>query len=159
MLGVDEVHAFNPPTRLRDMGDTSMPDRFEILIREGGLGSKFLDLREILREHLQPRTSVYIHYSRGDRKDKRHARYLADFPGVHTVEYPFVSHHVARFFAQRAMLSPLLQASVDGDAGALGRIIRRMKWRAAPSYLPGRIVWLIVRVWGRVARMVTQTPK
>jgi predicted esterase YcpF (UPF0227 family) len=159
LVGVDEVHAFNPPTRLHTLDDTSMPDQFRALEREMGLGSPYLDLREILRQHLTQRTKIYIHYSRGDRKDKRHAQYLADFPGVSLIEYPFVSHHVARFFAQRAMLSPLLQAAVSGDAVSLHRITRRMKLRAAPFYLPGRVLWLYFRIVRKLKKMFSQGRK
>jgi hypothetical protein len=156
LIGVDEVHAFNPPTILHEPADTSMPDQLLVLERELGLGSPYLDLRKILGQSLTDKTTIYIHYSRGDKKDKRHARYLAAFPRVHIVEYPSVSHHVARFFAQRAMLSPLLQAAVDGDAVSLRRITRNMKLRAAPWYIPGQILRFLSRARNRVKRLVEQ---
>jgi hypothetical protein len=156
ILGVDEIHAFNPPTKLHEAADTSMPEQLVVLERELGLGSPYLDLQKVLRQSLTAKTAIYIHYSRGDRKDRRHAYHLSEFPNVHIIEYPSVSHHVARFFAKRAMLSPLLQAVTDGDAAALNRITARMKLRAAPSYVPGLIARFFSRVWRRVKRIVSR---
>ena len=100
---------------------------------------------------------MYIHYSRGESRDKRHARYLGEFRNVRLIEYPFASHHVARFFAQRAMLSPLLDAAAKGDAAALRSTTRTMIWTALPWYIPGRIRWFFAKVVSRVKRMVVPT--
>jgi hypothetical protein len=154
LLGVDEIHAFNPPTLIHTPADTSMPDRLLVLERELGLESPYLDLRKVLSQSLQDRTRIFVHYSRGDRKDKRHARYISSCPHVTIIEYPSVSHHVARFFAKRAMLSPLLQAIADGNAGALSDITRHMKMVAAPWYLPGLAWRLVTRVWRKLGRVL-----
>jgi hypothetical protein len=153
LVGVDEIHAFNPPTLLRAPDDTSAPQQLEALVMEKGQDIPYLDIREIFREHLKPSTQVYIHYSRGESRDKRHAKYLRDFPNVYIREYPFVSHHVARFFAERAMLSPLLDAAARGDAEALRQTTRTMFWTALPWYVPGRIGWFFGKVFSRLKRM------
>ena len=153
LVGADEIHAFNPPTKLLAESDTSCPEQLNQLAAEQGLASPYLDLRRVLGEHLQPKTKIYIHYSRGDGRDKRHARYLAEFPNVQLVQYPFVSHHVARFFAERAMLTPLLQAAVDGDAEALRATTRTMIRTAAPTYIPSFVGLYAAKAWSRVKRI------
>ena len=153
LVGADEIHAFNPPTKLLAESDTSCPEQLNQLAAEQGLASPYLDLCRVLGEHLQPKTKVYIHYSRGDGRDKRHARYLAEFPNVQLIQYPFVSHHVARFFAERAMLTPLLQAAVDGDAEALRTTTRTMIRTAAPTYLPSFIALYATKAWSRLKRI------
>lgn len=157
LLGVDEIHAFNPPTRLREPDDTSAPDQLRALELEKGRAIPYLDLREIFRQHLQPGTKVYIHYSRGERRDKRHAKYLREFPNVRLIEYPFVSHHVARFFAERAMLTPLLDAAAKGDAAAVEHTTRTMFWTALPWYGPGRIAWFFGKVFTRIKRILANS--
>jgi hypothetical protein len=154
LVGVDEIHAFNPPTRLRERDDTSAPDQLEALELEKGKGIPYLDIRDMFRQHLKPETQVYIHYSRGESRDKRHARYLREFPNVHLIEYPFVSHHVARFFAERAMLTPLLNAAAHGDAEGVKQTTRTMFWTALPWYVPGRIGWFFGKVFSKLKRMV-----
>lgn len=154
MLGADEIHAFNPPTRLRGPEDTSAPDQLEALTKEKGNAIPYLDLREIMRKHLQPRTKIYIHYSRGERRDKRHAKYLGEFSNVRLFEFPSVTHHMARFFAERAMLTPLLQVAADGDAEQLQTLTRKMVWTAAPGYIPGRISWFFGKVFSRLGRIL-----
>jgi hypothetical protein len=67
-------------------------------------------------------------------------------------EYPFVSHHVARFFAERAMLTPLLQAVATGDGAQLQMLTRKMVWTAAPGYIPGRISWFFGKVVSKTGR-------
>jgi hypothetical protein len=155
LVGVDEIHAFNPPTLLRGPDDTSAPEQLEALILEKGGNIPYLDIREIFREHLKPETKVYIHYSRGESRDKRHAKYLREFPNVRLIEYPFVSHHVARFFAERAMLTPLLDAAARGDAEAVQRTTGSMFWTALPWYIPGRIGWFFGKVFSKVKRMAS----
>lgn len=152
LLGADEIHAFNPPTRLRKADDTSYPDQLEGVRRECGDSVPYLDLRNVLREHVRPPTKIFIHYSRGARRDRRHAKYLREFPMVHLIEYPFVSHHVARFFADRDMLTPLLSAAAEGDAQQLQVLTRRMVWAAAPGYIPGRISQFAGKIVSRVVR-------
>ena len=120
---------------------------------EKGTAIPYLDLKEIFRQHLKPATNVYIHYSRGESRDKRHAKYLREFRSVRLIEYPFVSHHVARFFAERAMLSPLLDAAAKGDAAAIRETTRKMIWTALPWYIPGRIGWFFGKVFSRIRRM------
>lgn len=154
LLGADEIHAFNPPTRLRIPDDTSAPDQLAALVREQGNDVPWLDLRGMMREHLRPATKIFIHYSRGESRDKRHAKYLTEFPNVHLFEYPFVSHHVARFFAERAMLTPLLQAAATGDERQVHELTRKMVWTAAPGYIPGRIAWFFGKVFSKLNRMV-----
>ena len=153
LVGVDEIHAFNPPTRLREPDDTSAPEQLEALLLEKGADIPYLDIRNIFRTYLKPETKVYIHYSRGESRDKRHAKYLREFPNVHIVEYPFVSHHVARFFAERAMLSPLLNAAAQGDGEAVRQTTRTMFWTALPWYVPGRIGWFFGKVFAKLKRM------
>ena len=154
LVGADEIHAFNPPTKLLEESDTSCPEQLNQLAAERGLTSPYLDLRRVLREHLQPKTKIYIHYSRGDGRDKRHARYLVEFPNVQLIQYPFVSHHVARFFAERAMLSPLLQAAVDGNTEAVRTTTRTMIRTAAPTYIPSFIGLYASKVRSRLKRIV-----
>ena len=154
LLGVDEIHAFNPPTLLREPDDTSAPEQLAALEREQGKDIPYLDIRAIFRAHLKPETKVFIHYSRGARRDKRHARYLNEFPNVRLIEYPFVSHHVARFFAERAMLTPLLDAAARGDGEALHRTTRSMFWTALPWYLPGRVGGVIEHGFSKMQRIV-----
>lgn len=153
LVGADEIHAFNPPTRLRDPDDTSAPEQLQALELEKGKGIPYLDLQDMFRKHLQTGTKVYIHYSRGESRDKRHAKYLREFPNVHLIEYPFVSHHVARFFAERAMLTPLLAAAARGDAEGVRRTTRTMFWTALPWYVPGRIGWFVGKVFWKLKRM------
>jgi hypothetical protein len=155
LVGVDEIHAFNPPTRLRQPEDTSAPDQLHALEMEKGTAIPYLDLKEIFRQSLKPTTKVYIHYSRGESRDKRHAKYLREFSSVELIEYPFVSHHVARFFAERAMLSPLLDASAKGDAAAIKETTRKMIWTALPWYIPGRIGWFFGKVFSRIRRVAS----
>ncbi len=158
LLGADEIHAFNPPTRLRIPDDTSAPDHLAALVTEKGDDIPWLDLRGVMRQHLRPGTKVYIHYSRGESRDKRHAKYLTEFPNVRLFEYPFVSHHVARFFAERAMLTPLLQAGAVGDEQQLNVLTRKMVWTAAPGYIPGRIAWFFGKAFRKVGRMLRAQP-
>lgn len=155
LLGVDEIHAFNPPTRLHEPDDTSMPDQLAALQAEKGKALPYLDLQDIFRKHLSSSTRVYIHFSRGECRDRRHARYLREFPNVHLIEYPFVSHHVARFFAERSMLTPLLDAAAKGDAEAVRRTTRAMFWTALPWYVPGRIAGLAGKALAKAGRMLT----
>jgi pimeloyl-ACP methyl ester carboxylesterase len=156
LLGVDEIHAFNPPTRLREPDDTSAPEQLAALELEKGKNIPYLDIREIFREHLRPATKVYIHYSRGESRDTRHAKYLREFPNVRLIEYPFVSHHVARFFAERAMLTPLLDAAARGDEEAVRKTTSSMFWTALPWYVPGRIAWFFGKVVSKIKRILAQ---
>ncbi len=160
LLGADEIHAFNPVTLLRGPEDTSAPDQLELLKQERGLDIPYLDLRAVLDRHLQPGAKIYIHYSRGDNRDRRHAKYLRRFPNVRLYEYPFVTHHVARFFAERDMLTPLLHAAALGDGQQLEAITRRMVRIAAPRYIPARIVWFFGKVICRTRKLLgIRTPK
>ena len=152
LVGVEEIHAFNPPTLLREPDDTSAPEQLQALEAEKGRDIPYLDIRDVFRKHLKPETKVYIHYSRGESRDKLHAKYLREFPNVCLIEYPFVSHHVARFFAERAMLTPLLAAAAKGDADAVGQTTRTMFWTALPWYPPGRIAWFFGKVFSRIKR-------
>lgn len=152
LVGADEIHAFNPPTRLRVPDDTSAPDQLAALIREKGDAIPYLDLREVFRTHLRPTTRVYIHYSQGDGRDRRHAHYLEEFPNVRLFGYPFVSHHVARFFAERAMLSPLLDAAARGDVHTLEAMTRRMARTAAPWFIPGLLGLFFGKIGSRIRR-------
>jgi hypothetical protein len=153
LVGADEIHAFNPPTRLREPEDTSAPEQLEALQLEKGKDIPYLDIRDVFRKHLRPETKTYIHYSRGESRDKRHAKYLREFPNVRLIEYPFVSHHVARFFAERSMLTPLLDAAAKGDGESVRRTTGSMFWTALPWYVPGRIVWFFGRVFSKIKRM------
>jgi pimeloyl-ACP methyl ester carboxylesterase len=152
LVGVEEIHAFNPPTRLREPDDTSAPEQLQALEAEKGKEIPYLDIRDVFRKHLKPHTKVYIHYSRGESRDKRHARYLREFPNVRLIEYPFVSHHVARFFAERAMLTPLLAAAAKGDAEAVEQTTRTMFWTALPWYPTGRIAWFFGKAFSKIKR-------
>jgi hypothetical protein len=64
---------------------------------------------------------------------------------------------VARFFAERAMLSPLLNASAKGDAAAIKKTTQKMIWTALPWYIPGRIGWFFGKVLSRVKRIASGT--
>lgn len=158
LVGVQEIHAFNPPTRLRGPDDTSAPEQLRALEAEQGKDIPYLDIREVFRKHLKPETKVYIHYSRGESRDKRHAKYLREFPNVRLVEYPFVSHHVARFFAERSMLTPLLAAAARGDAEGVNQTTRTMFWTALPWYPTGRIGWFFGKAFSKIKRTFMNGP-
>jgi hypothetical protein len=156
MLGADEIHAFNPPTRLVVPDDTSFPDQLFIIQQEFGPGKPFMDLRVVLGEYLKPATHITIHYSRGDKTDRRHARYLASFPNVRIIQYPVVVHHLARFCNEHGFLAPLLGAVIDQDNIALTQIVQRIKKAGAITYIPSRVFWFFGKTWGRVHRYAHQ---
>jgi len=152
MLGVNEIHAFNPPTRLVIPDDTSFPENLLALQKEFGPGKPFMDLRVVLGEYLKPTTHITMHYSRGDKTDRRHALYLASFPNVRIIQYPVVVHSLARFCNERGFLAPLLAAVVNQDDLAFAQLVRRIKKAGAVSYVPSRISWFFKKSWSRIHR-------
>jgi hypothetical protein len=156
MLGADEIHAFNPPTRLVKPEDTSFPDRLVELQKEFGPGKPFMDLQVVLGEYLKPSTHITIHYSRGDKTDRRHARYLASFPNVRIIQYPVVVHHLARFCNEKGYLAPLLGAVINQDPIAFTQLVQRIKKAGALRYVPSRTYWFLEKSWGRVHRYAHQ---
>ncbi len=156
MLGVDEIHAFNPPTRLMVPDDTSFPEQLLALQKEFPPGKPFMDLRVVLEEHLRPTTRITIHYSRGDKSDRRHALYLSSFPNVRVFEYPIIVHHLAKFCSSRGLLAPLLAAVVDGDEARFAQLVETIKKKAAVTYIPNRVIWFFEKSWGRAVRYAHQ---
>lgn len=150
MLGVDEIHAFNPPTRLVIPDDTSFPERLLTLQKEFGPGKPFMDLRVVLEAHLRAATRITIHYSRGDKTDRRHARYLASFPNVRIIDYPVVVHHLVHFCNARGLLAPLLGAAVDEDDARFGQLVHAIRKAGTSSYIPKRVAWVFEKSWGRM---------
>jgi hypothetical protein len=143
MIGAHEVQAFNPPTKLLEEEDTSFPEQLAILKEERGLTSPFLDLRRVLEQYLKPQTRIVIHYSRGDKRDRIHAGLLARFPNVRLIQYPMVSHHLARFYTRRQWLTPLLRAVVEKDDATFDAMVRKVKLVTVGLYPFARIGWFV----------------
>jgi|GEM_PF-1351590 len=157
MLEVDEIHAFNPPTRLVMPDDTSFPERLLTLQKEFGPGKPFMDLRAVLQAHPATATGIVIHYSRGNKTDRRHARYLASFPNVRIIDYPVVVHHFVHFCNVRGLLTPLLGAAVDGDDARFGQIVHAIKKAGSSSYISERAARVFERSWSRMHRYAHRT--
>ncbi len=154
MLGVDEIHTFNAQTRLVMPDDTSYPERLLMLQNEFGPGKPFMDLRTVLETHPGAATRITIHYSRGDKTDRRHARYLASFPNVRIIDYPVVDHHLAHFCSTRGLLAPLFAAVVDGDEARFDQVVHAIRKAGNLSYVPERAAWVVERSWDRMHRYV-----
>jgi hypothetical protein len=150
LAGVDEVHSFNPPTRLLDADDTTMPHRLAALEEIRSSDPDFLDLHIVLQKYYTDRTGIFIHYSRGKRRDRQHAKYLASFRNVQTIEYPLAGHHLPHFLRRIGLLAPLLRAATDADRALFRRTTLLARLAAAPLYVPGRVLRFFR---GRVQRM------
>jgi hypothetical protein len=150
LTGADEIHAFNPPTKLLVEADTSYPEQLAILHSRTGLDNPYIDLRKILLMNPSANPSIYIHYSRGDKKDRKQARYLKNIPNVHLLQYPFISHHLARYLAKRGALSKLMLAAIANDTPGMLAIVTRNKFAALPLYPPLKVSWFVTKVWGRL---------
>jgi len=156
MLGVDEIHAFNPPTCLMVPDDTSFPEQLLALQKEFPPGKPFMDLRVVLEEHLKPATRITIHYSKGDKTDRRHALYLSSFPHVRVFQYPIIVHHLAKFCNSRGLLAPLLATVVEGDEARFAQLVETIKKKAALTYFPSRVLWIFEKSWSRAVRYAHQ---
>lgn len=150
LAGADEIHAFNPPTKLLVEADTSYPEQLAILHKRTGLDNPYIDLRKILLGNPNANPRIYVHYSRGDKKDRKQARYLKDIHNVQLLQYPFVSHHLARYLAKRGALSKMMLAAITNDTPELLAIIKENKLAALPLYPPLRVSWFVSKVWGRL---------
>jgi hypothetical protein len=154
MIGADEVQAFGPPTRLLEEDDTSFPEQLAVLKEERGLTSPFLDLRKVLEQYLKPQTRIVIHYPRGDKRDRIHAGLLRRFPNVRLIEYPMVTHHLARFYTRHHWLTPLLQAAAERDDAAFNKLVSKVRLRTAALYPFAWAGWFAGKVWRKTYRIV-----
>lgn len=152
LLGADEIHAFNPVTRLLTSRDTTAPEQLDLLLHRQDPSRLKLDLAPVLRESLQPQTKIFVHYSRGDRHDVYHAHHVAEFSAVRLIGYPLVSHHLARYYTIKNRLTPLLQAAADGDEREIGRITTSVARRMVLWYPLAYVGWFFSRVWSRLHR-------
>ncbi len=150
LTGADEIHAFNPPTKLLVEADTSYPEQLAILHSKTGLDSPYIDLRKILLRTPDSNPLIFIHYSRGDKKDRTQARYLKGIPNVHLLQYPFISHHLARYLAKRGALSTMMLAAISSDTPGMLSIVKKNMFAALPLYPPLKVSWFVSKVWGRL---------
>ena len=149
---VDEIHAFNPPTKLLVESDTSYPEQLAILHNKTGPDNPYLDLRKVLLKNPTANPLIFVHYSRGDKKDRRQARYLKGIPHVHLLQYPYISHHLARHLAKRGALTKMLHSAIAGDTPGFLAAVRRNKIAILPLYPPLRVGWFVNKVWNRAMR-------
>ena len=155
LTGADEIHAFNPPTKLLVESDTSYPEQLAILHSKTGLDNPYIDLRKILLRHPNAKPQIYIHYSRGDKKDRKQARYLKGIPNVHLLQYPFISHHLARYLAKRGALGKMMQLAIANDQPGMLAVVRQNMLAAIPLYPPLKVAWFVSKVWGRLTHWRT----
>jgi hypothetical protein len=151
LAGADEIHAFNPSTKLLVESDTSYPEQLALLHREAGLDNPYIDLRKILLQKPDANPAIYIHYSSGDKKDRHQAQYLRDIPHVHLLQYPFVSHHLARYLAKRGVLTEIVQEAIAARTPELLTIVNRQRRVAYLLYPQRRGIWFVSKVWNRLA--------
>ncbi len=150
LAGADEVHAINPPTRLLVEADTTYPQQLAILHSKAGFDNSYMDLRKVLLRNPNANPQIYIHYSRGEKIDRKRALYLKGLPNVHLLEYPFTSHHLARYLAKRGALSEVIRAAIANDKPGMLSIVRRQRLAALPLYPPRKVAWFVSRVWKRL---------
>jgi hypothetical protein len=120
LLGAEEIHAFSAQTAIdrrhrlpwldvrwaREMGrvrrlhaDPTLLDLRRFLLGDG-----------VLRPVGSPATHLYVGGSHG--RDARHARHLAEVPGVEVHRYPGAGHRLVTDLRDRGQLASILRRAV-----------------------------------------------
>ncbi len=117
LLGVDEVHAISPRTRLdplwrlvhRDSPHMRNPLR---LLFNPRAERQYFDLRQVLSARPNGRSRFHIHYASEHTSDARHARRMQDVPQVTLHEYQHSAHNLVRMLRDTGKLEELIAGAL-----------------------------------------------
>lgn len=92
LSNTEEIHAFNPQTRLKELSDSRTPEDIVRLKGLPHLNEDYLDLRNLFKRYPDHNTLINIHYSAAHDFDTRHALRLRGARGVRLHPYNHERH-------------------------------------------------------------------
>jgi len=110
----EEVHAFNPQTRLKDLSDSRTPEDITRLKELPNLNEDYLDLWNLFKKYPKHNTVVNIYYSEAHDFDRKHARRLVGARGVRLHPYNHERHDLLPRLMVSGELKQILLSACPG---------------------------------------------